>query len=174
MVGVSPLLSIGWWYLSSVSPKGHCCRVSSADKGCRVHPLDPRLNAAALYSGCTPGKRRAWFFPDDRHTASLVGLHSGWRHARMNLFFSHMDPSRLCPGKGLVLPNLIIDQIATDVRVLIISLENDEMSKKSPFAIHRAIIGIGGEPKSVKRLRSGDLLTETNSAIQTKSSLNCG
>ncbi|GFV25445.1 putative RNA-directed DNA polymerase from transposon BS [Trichonephila clavipes] len=43
------------------------------------------------------------------------------------------------------------------------------MMKKSPFAIHKALIGIGGEPKSVKRLRSGDLLTETSSALQTKS-----
>ncbi|GFW74976.1 uncharacterized protein TNCV_2678441 [Trichonephila clavipes] len=59
--GVSPLLSIGWWYLSSISPKRHCCRVSAADKGCRVYPLDPRPDAVALYSGCTSGKRRAWF-----------------------------------------------------------------------------------------------------------------
>ncbi|GFY13279.1 uncharacterized protein TNCV_2335431 [Trichonephila clavipes] len=51
---VSPLLSIGWWYLSSVSPKRHCCRVSAADKGCRVYPLDSRPDAVALYSGCTP------------------------------------------------------------------------------------------------------------------------
>ncbi|GFY11003.1 uncharacterized protein TNCV_2201111 [Trichonephila clavipes] len=51
--GVSPLLSIGWWYLSSESPKRHCCRVSAADKGCRVYPLDPRPDAVALYSGCT-------------------------------------------------------------------------------------------------------------------------
>ncbi|GFW90024.1 putative RNA-directed DNA polymerase from transposon BS [Trichonephila clavipes] len=42
---------------------------------------------------------------------------------------------------------------------------------KSPFAVHTAIIGIGGEPISIKRLRSGDLLIETNSAIQTKSFL---
>ncbi|GFT43061.1 uncharacterized protein TNCV_3769011 [Trichonephila clavipes] len=53
VAGVSPLLSIGWWYLSSVSPKRHCYRVSSADKGCRVYPLDPRPDAVALYSGCT-------------------------------------------------------------------------------------------------------------------------
>ncbi|GFV38966.1 uncharacterized protein TNCV_965321 [Trichonephila clavipes] len=45
------------------------------------------------------------------------------------------------------------------------------MSKKSPFAIHKALIGIGGEPKSVKRLRSGDLLIKTSSALQTKSFL---
>ncbi|GFS84319.1 putative RNA-directed DNA polymerase from transposon BS [Trichonephila clavipes] len=45
------------------------------------------------------------------------------------------------------------------------------MSNKSPFAVHKALIGIGGEPKTVKRLHSGDLLIETNSAIQTKSFL---
>ncbi|GFV50701.1 uncharacterized protein TNCV_2213641 [Trichonephila clavipes] len=59
--GVSPLLLIGWWYLSSVSPKRHCCRFSAADKGCRVYPLDPRPDAVVLYCGCTSGKRRAWF-----------------------------------------------------------------------------------------------------------------
>ncbi|GFU94682.1 uncharacterized protein TNCV_2898251 [Trichonephila clavipes] len=51
--GVSPLLSIGWWYLSSVSPRRQCCRVSPEDKGCRVYPLDPHPDAVALYSGCT-------------------------------------------------------------------------------------------------------------------------
>ncbi|GFX90074.1 uncharacterized protein TNCV_2420581 [Trichonephila clavipes] len=43
------------------------------------------------------------------------------------------------------------------------------MMKKSPYATHKALIGIGGEPKSIKRLRSGDLLIETSSALQTKS-----
>ncbi|GFS63567.1 uncharacterized protein TNCV_1204381 [Trichonephila clavipes] len=43
------------------------------------------------------------------------------------------------------------------------------MLQKSPFAIHKAIQGISGEPKSVKKLRSGDLLIETSSALQTKS-----
>ncbi|GFU39460.1 putative RNA-directed DNA polymerase from transposon BS [Trichonephila clavipes] len=35
----------------------------------------------------------------------------------------------------------------------------------------RSIIGIGGEPKSIKKLRSGDLLIETTSALQSKSFL---
>ncbi|GFS91161.1 uncharacterized protein TNCV_2214931 [Trichonephila clavipes] len=73
VTGVNPLLSIGWWYLSLVSPKRHCYRVSAADKGCRVYPLDPRPDAVALYYGCTPGKRRAWFLPDDRTLPPLVG-----------------------------------------------------------------------------------------------------
>ncbi|GFV89830.1 uncharacterized protein TNCV_4690591 [Trichonephila clavipes] len=58
---MSPLLSIAWWYLSSVSPKKHCCWVSAAYKMCRVYPLDPHPDAVALYSGCTSGKRRDWF-----------------------------------------------------------------------------------------------------------------
>ncbi|GFW46924.1 uncharacterized protein TNCV_2982801 [Trichonephila clavipes] len=78
VAGVSLLLSIGWWYLSSVSPKRHCCRVSAADKGCRVYPLDPHPDAVALYSECTPGKYRAWVLPDDWYTVFLVGLRGGW------------------------------------------------------------------------------------------------
>ncbi|GFU15246.1 uncharacterized protein TNCV_3937991 [Trichonephila clavipes] len=81
-----PLLSIGWWYLSSESPKGHCCRVSAADKGCRVYPLDPRPDAVALYSGCTSGKRRAWFCQMTGTLPPLVGLRGGRRHARMRFF----------------------------------------------------------------------------------------
>ncbi|GFW64518.1 hypothetical protein TNCV_3513401 [Trichonephila clavipes] len=43
------------------------------------------------------------------------------------------------------------------------------MSKISPpFAIHKTLIGIGGESKSVKRLRSEDLLIETMSDLQTR------
>ncbi|GFW57279.1 uncharacterized protein TNCV_541931 [Trichonephila clavipes] len=41
------------------------------------------------------------------------------------------------------------------------------MARKSPFVVHKAIIGIGGEPKSIKKLRPGDLLIET-SALQSK------
>ncbi|GFT03579.1 putative RNA-directed DNA polymerase from transposon BS [Trichonephila clavipes] len=43
--------------------------------------------------------------------------------------------------------------------------------RNRPFFNTKALVGIGGEPKSVKRLRSGDLLLETNSALQTKSFL---
>ncbi|GFV12510.1 uncharacterized protein TNCV_764451 [Trichonephila clavipes] len=78
-----------------------------------------------------------------------------------------MDPMLLCPGKGLVLPNHNIDQIATYCRFLIL-YPNYEMTRKSPFAIQKAIHGIGGEPKSVKKLRSADLLIETVSALRTK------
>ncbi|GFX90015.1 hypothetical protein TNCV_887131 [Trichonephila clavipes] len=87
------------------------------------------------------------FLPDDRHTASLVGLRGGWRHARTKLCYAPMDPSQLCPDKGLVLPNNNIDDIAFHTRFLLICLPNSNMSKLSPFAIHKALTGIGGEPK---------------------------
>ncbi|GFT64134.1 uncharacterized protein TNCV_5139951 [Trichonephila clavipes] len=41
------------------------------------------------------------------------------------------------------------------------------MSQKSPFAIQKALKGIGGEPKSVKKLSSGDLLIEPVSLCYT-------
>ncbi|GFX57054.1 uncharacterized protein TNCV_2963341 [Trichonephila clavipes] len=82
-----------------------------------------------------------------------------------------MDPNMLCPGKGFVLPKTYDDEIAANSRYLLIFLTNNDMSKKSPFAIHKALTEIGGEPTSVKLLRFGDLLIETISALQTKSFL---
>ncbi|GFT27661.1 uncharacterized protein TNCV_3570341 [Trichonephila clavipes] len=81
---VSLLLSIGWWYLSSVSPKRHCCRVSAADKGCQVYQLDPRPDAVALYSGCTPGKCCAWFRQMTSTLPHLLTL--WWVEARQDVF----------------------------------------------------------------------------------------
>ncbi|GFT89973.1 uncharacterized protein TNCV_4592751 [Trichonephila clavipes] len=104
VTGVSPLLSISWWYLSSVFPKRHCYRVSAADKGWRVYPLDPPPDGVSLHSECTIGKRRAWYLPDDLHTASLVGLRGGWRHSRMKTISLFLDPEISCPGKALFYP----------------------------------------------------------------------
>ncbi|GFY35358.1 uncharacterized protein TNCV_797071 [Trichonephila clavipes] len=74
-----------------------------------------------------------------------------------------MDSLNLC--------NLTIDDDAKHSRFLILSLPNNEMLKKSPFAIQTALKGIGGDPKSVQKLLSGDLLIETASAVQSKSFL---
>ncbi|GFS74042.1 uncharacterized protein TNCV_2943221 [Trichonephila clavipes] len=49
-------------------------RVSAADKRWRAYPLDPRTDAVALYSGCTPDKRRAWFLPGCQMTGTLPPL----------------------------------------------------------------------------------------------------
>ncbi|GFY33286.1 uncharacterized protein TNCV_1241361 [Trichonephila clavipes] len=160
--------------LRSLWPPLHCRRgqeVSATDKGCRVYPLDPRPDAVALYSGCTPGKRRAWFCQMTGTLPPLLGSVVGGGTPERSRVRVIMDPTLLCPGKGLVLPNQNIDDIAKHSRFLIFSLPSDEMSKKSPFAIQKALTGIGGDPKSVRKLRSGDLLTETASAVQSKSFL---
>ncbi|GBM04979.1 putative RNA-directed DNA polymerase from transposon X-element [Araneus ventricosus] len=67
--------------------------------------------------------------------------------------------------------HLNIDKVSQTARFLILSLPDNQLSKLSPFAIEKGLHAIGGSPKSVKRLRSGDLLIETASAIQTKSFL---
>ncbi|GFW34292.1 hypothetical protein TNCV_220181 [Trichonephila clavipes] len=71
-----------------------------------------------------------------------------------------MNPNMLCQGKGLVLPNLNIDGTTTHVRFILIPLPNYAMSKESPFALNKALKGICGEQKSVKRTRSGDPLVK--------------
>ncbi|GFU72684.1 hypothetical protein TNCV_193711 [Trichonephila clavipes] len=76
----------------------------------------------------------------------------------MKILSLFMDPTISCPGKRMVLPNINIDTIDTNSRFLILSLPNQEMSRKLPFAIQKALKGIGGDPKSVKTLRSGDIL----------------
>ncbi|GFW77073.1 RNA-directed DNA polymerase from mobile element jockey [Trichonephila clavipes] len=82
-----------------------------------------------------------------------------------------IDPMLLCPDKGLVLPTTLnIEQTASTARFFILSLPNNEISKKFPFAIFKALQAIG-EPKSVKKMRSGDLLAETQSNIQSTSYL---
>ncbi|GFU47505.1 hypothetical protein TNCV_2000111 [Trichonephila clavipes] len=48
VAGVSTLLLIGWWYLSSVFPKNQSCRGNATDKEYRVYPLDPHPDAVVL------------------------------------------------------------------------------------------------------------------------------
>ena len=46
-------------------------------------------------------------------------------------------------------------------RFLIIHSEKGEtISSLSPFVVHKTIMSIAGEPKSIKNLRSGDLLIQ--------------
>ena len=63
-------------------------------------------------------------------------------------------------------------------RFLVIGSSSDEALKKlSPFAIQKGLEGLAGEPKSVKKLRSGSLLiecaTEHHSKNLLKSKLLC-
>ncbi|GBM59758.1 hypothetical protein AVEN_110028-1 [Araneus ventricosus] len=59
-----------------------------------------------------------------------------------------------------------IDKVSQTSRFLIISLPDNQLSRLSPSAIEKGLYGIGGSPKSVRRLRSGDLLIETTSAFK--------
>ncbi|GFU12747.1 uncharacterized protein TNCV_54801 [Trichonephila clavipes] len=89
----------------------------------------------------------------------------------MKLFYAFIWIQYCCARvKASYYPTLVlsIEDIAKHVRFLILSLPNKEMSRKSQFIIHKALIGIRGEPKSIKKLRSGDLLIETISAVQSK------
>ncbi|GFT96038.1 uncharacterized protein TNCV_313191 [Trichonephila clavipes] len=70
-----------------------------------------------------------------------------------------IDSLRPCLDKEPVLPRSNVNGIAANTRFLILSFSNNDMSKQSPFAIHKALIGIGGEPNSVKRLRSDSPIT---------------
>ncbi|GFX71820.1 uncharacterized protein TNCV_2010571 [Trichonephila clavipes] len=111
----------------------------------------------------------SWY--DDTTDCSLEKLALGAGFELLRTFGLVIDSLRPCLDKEPVLPRSNVNGIAANTRFLILSFSNNDMSKQSPFAIHKALIGIGGEPNSVKRLRSGDLLIETNSALQTKSFL---
>ncbi|XP_055942027.1 uncharacterized protein LOC129972071 [Argiope bruennichi] len=63
------------------------------------------------------------------------------------------------------------EPLSETARFIILSIPDGKLSELSPFAVEKALKGIGGSPKSVKKLRSGDLLIETTSALQTKSFL---
>ncbi|KAG1677308.1 RNA-directed DNA polymerase from mobile element jockey [Nymphon striatum] len=56
-------------------------------------------------------------------------------------------------------------------RFLVIHQSKGETTKSlsnlSPFAVNKVIISLGGEPKSVKKLFSGDILVETQSKLHT-------
>lgn len=52
-------------------------------------------------------------------------------------------------------------------KFLVVTSPNHTLGTMSPFLIQKGFIGIGGNPKSVKKLKSGDFLIETTSDIQT-------
>ena len=56
-------------------------------------------------------------------------------------------------------------------KFLVICSVSNQLSTLSPFAIQKALLGAGGNPKSVNKLVSDDLLIETT-ILQSKSFLN--
>ncbi|GFU19485.1 hypothetical protein TNCV_4371601 [Trichonephila clavipes] len=142
-----------WPYYYSDLTSSVYLGVSVTDKGYRVYPLDLHPDAV-VYPGCTLSKHLVWVLPDDRHIASLVELRVRWKELHNEVFFAPVDPNQICPGKGLVLPYISIDAIATNSHFLIVSITNQEISWKSLFAIQKSFKGIAGDPKSV--LKSDD------------------
>ncbi|GBO04250.1 hypothetical protein AVEN_85399-1 [Araneus ventricosus] len=71
------------------------------------------------------------------------------------------------------LESINVDNVSKYVRFLILSSSDKSrtLSTVSPFAIYKGITGIGGEPKAVRKLKSGDFLIETFTSTQTKSFL---
>ncbi|GFV48867.1 hypothetical protein TNCV_1043171 [Trichonephila clavipes] len=69
--------------------------VSAADKRCRVYPLDPHPDAVSLYSGCTPGKRRAWFCQMTGTLPPMLDSVVGGGTPGKKLFYTLMDPMLL-------------------------------------------------------------------------------
>ncbi|GBN56575.1 hypothetical protein AVEN_93060-1 [Araneus ventricosus] len=101
---------------------------------------------------------------------SLVGLHGG-RCCRDPNFNLHCMGSKKKSRQDSA-SSTELDRVARYVRFLIISACDKEKGLcLSPFAVQKELKSIGDDPKTVKKLKSGDLLIETFSAIQTKSFL---
>ncbi|GBM29830.1 hypothetical protein AVEN_48278-1 [Araneus ventricosus] len=117
-----------------------------------------------------------------RQLPSLVLLCVGW--CRWN-----PNPNLACMGKKgkkkksvlhteqkdtlkEILPSsCTVDVISKTVRFLVLSVPNNSLLKKYPFAIQKGLYGISKNLKSVKKLASGDLLLERDSALQSKAFL---
>ncbi|GFU33771.1 uncharacterized protein TNCV_7641 [Trichonephila clavipes] len=168
---VSPLLLIGWWYLSSVSPKRHCCRVSASDKGCRVYPLDPRPDAVELYSGCTPFKRHAWFCQMTGTLPPLLDSVVGGGTPGRSFLRVFMDWNMLCPA---VIPNLRPSCQTLNCYQYNPNDENITQIKCPPLQLLQPLLSVPQPDKSnsVSTLSSAtqaDLLPSTSSTAATVS-----
>ena len=91
----------------------------------------------------------------------------------MNFYFSIMDSSnsaKLATKRFRSDSGSSSDPETTPnwPRFLVVTSTSDDkpLSKLSPFAVQKGIEGVVGTPKSIKRLRSGDLLVEVNRSSQ--------
>ncbi|GFV38893.1 hypothetical protein TNCV_192611 [Trichonephila clavipes] len=108
----------------------------------RRHQIDPHPDTVVQCPGYTTGKRSVWICYLTEAWSLL--LDSGVGGGSLDeVEFTFMDPCMQFSVKALVLPTFTIDQSATHSRFLLVSLSNDKMSKKTPFAVHKALIGIG-------------------------------
>ena len=134
----------------------------------------------------SPGSVCLLGFP--RQTCPLVGLDGGWGTWAVNFIITTMEPKqtppksiKAKPEKKRLRPQDSSDSESSDCslpplptaaaaaappdpwpRFLLVKSRDQQnpVSKLSPFAIAKAIEGLAGEPKQVRKLRSGDLLVE--------------
>ena len=65
------------------------------------------------------------------------------------------------------------DSCNDGARFFIIKRNENDFSKTSPFLIQKAIESIIGEPKNIKKLRSGELLIELKTNLQASNLKKC-
>ncbi|GBO15275.1 hypothetical protein AVEN_257167-1, partial [Araneus ventricosus] len=155
------------------SEKGHLWGLS-------VRVVNPEVTLSAYRSRLSTKVGTEAGSAQSRQLPSLVGLHGGRCRWDPNINLPCMGKK----SKKSVLPteqtdtlkeNLpstrTVDVISKTVCFLVLSVPNNNLSKKSPFAIQKGLDGISKNLKSVKKLASGDLLLETGSALQSKAFL---
>ncbi|GFX38947.1 putative RNA-directed DNA polymerase from transposon X-element [Trichonephila clavipes] len=125
------------------------------------HQLDNKLHSVKSVIGAWP------VMPMRRTDVKLTRLRIG--HTRLthrHLLFGEHAPE--CPSCDV---SYTVHHILIDCPVF--NTYRITFFRKSVLTLSdlKALQGIGGDPKSVKKLRSGDLLKETISALQTKSFL---
>lgn len=114
---------------------------------------------SGLYRVCIPGSRRL----SPRWAPWWVGSTAGERKIK---YMESQTKKRCLETDTNQLDNKSISNSAaaassdTWPRFLIISSPNNKLNSLSPFAVEKGIVALAGEPKSVKKLRSGDLLVE--------------
>lgn len=66
-----------------------------------------------------------------------------------------------------------LNSTPTSARFFVIKLTEGTFHNKSPFLINKGIQSVVGEPTSIKKLRSGELMIQVSNATQATSLLNC-
>ncbi|GFX14937.1 hypothetical protein TNCV_1486781 [Trichonephila clavipes] len=80
---------------ASINPQPYTAKSDTSEHECSIVPGDKFLphEDTSFKVSAVPG-----FLPDDRHTASLVGLRGGWRHARMKFCTRIYGSNAAVPG----------------------------------------------------------------------------
>ncbi|GBO20016.1 hypothetical protein AVEN_274502-1 [Araneus ventricosus] len=140
--------------------------------------VDGTLASVSLHT-CTSGTNKLVVF----RKAGVYAPTYSWFSAQL-IPFEDLVPEKVTSNQiksseisygveSYKLESINVDYVSKYVRFLILSSsdKSQTLSTVSPFAIYKGITGIGGEPKAVRKLKSGDFLIETFTSTQTKSFL---